>query len=436
MGRLTVYNNKYTSGYDNGPGSEDDSSDSNASLVSDTRDSYWRKGVVTIEWMENGNTHRGSVLYDYITSFSAPVDLGLYVTQMSHSINGSTESILSGFYLKPDLLELYTGDAFLEYVYGEDDVLSGANGADILWGYSGNDTIYGNSGGDTLNGGLGNDTLYGDSGNDYLYGDRFHDTLYGGSGDDHLDGGWGRDVHYGGSGYDHVHYMDKSFDYVLSKSPITNIITTTYENGYDKGTVHSDVEEIQFQGGVKIKTDTVTYKGSFGDVKSGAVSPIYRFYNNRDEAYFYTASGDEKDMVITNSSYDRPDSIEWPYVYQGSTFEAAHSYLSSDALVPLYRFYNTDTGHHFFTASKDEADMVKAKAASGEWPFNYEGTAFNVYSSDPNPSSSGEELAIHRFYSPSLNRHFFTGDLTEVENMKLTGIWDYEGVGFFGEILG
>ena len=80
--------------------------------------------------------------------------------------------------------------------------------------------------------------------------------------------------------------------------------------------------------------------------------------------------------------------------------------------------------------------MVKAKAESGEWPFNYEGTAFNVYSSDPNPGSSGEELAIHRVYSPSLNRHFTTGDLNEVENMKLTGLWNYEGVGFFGEILG
>ena len=94
------------------------------------------------------------------------------------------------------------------------------------------------------------------------------------------------------------------------------------------------------------------------------------------------------------------------HIYQGSTFEAAHSYLSSDALVPLHRFYNTETGHHFF-ASDDEANMVKAKAASGEWPFNYEGVAFNVYASDPNQNFSGEELAIHRFYSPSLTDIFW-----------------------------
>ena len=59
-----------------------------------------------------------------------------------------------------------------------------------------------------------------------------------------------------------------------------------------------------------------------------------------------------------------------------------------------------------------------------------------MYSSDPTPNSVGEELAVHRFYSPSLNRHFFTGDTEEVNLIQLTGIWNYEGVAFYGEILG
>ena len=75
-------------------------------------------------------------------------------------------------------------------------------------------------------------------------------------------------------------------------------------------------------------------------------------------------------------------------------------------------------------------------SASGEWPFNYEGIAFNVYSDDPNPNSTGQEVPVYRFYSPSLNRHFFTADETEALNINLTGIWNYEGVGFYGEILG
>ena len=80
--------------------------------------------------------------------------------------------------------------------------------------------------------------------------------------------------------------------------------------------------------------------------------------------------------------------------------------------------------------------MVNGKILSGEWPFQYTGTTFDVYSADPTPGFVGDELAVHMFYSPSLNRHFYTGDLTEVDNMKLTGVWDYYGVSFFGEMLG
>ena len=80
--------------------------------------------------------------------------------------------------------------------------------------------------------------------------------------------------------------------------------------------------------------------------------------------------------------------------------------------------------------------MIKGKIASGEWPFNYEGTRFSVYSGDPTPNFQGDEIAVHRFYSDTLNRHFFTADAEEVNLMKLTGVWDYEGIAFWGETLG
>ena len=88
------------------------------------------------------------------------------------------------------------------------------------------------------------------------------------------------------------------------------------------------------------------------------------------------------------------------------------------------------------TVSKEEAEFVNGKIESGEWPFNYEGTMFNVYANDPNPSSEGEEIAVHRFYSPELNRHFYTADESEVKSIQLTGQWNYEGIGFWGELLG
>ena len=80
--------------------------------------------------------------------------------------------------------------------------------------------------------------------------------------------------------------------------------------------------------------------------------------------------------------------------------------------------------------------MIKAKSASGEWPFNYEGTRFSVYSADPTPGYVGQEIAVHRFYSPTLNRHFFSADQAEVDRIELTGVWNYEGLAFWGEVLG
>ena len=99
----------------------------------------------------------------------------------------------------------------------------------------------------------------------------------------------------------------------------------------------------------------------------------------------------------------------------------------------MFRFYNTKTSYHFFTRDPNEAETIKAKSASGEWSFNYEGVAYQVYGSDPNPKTVGEEIAVHRFYSPTLGRHMFTANLNEVAEIKATGIWNYEGIGFYGE---
>jgi len=180
-----------------------------------------------------------------------------------------------------------------------------------------------------------------------------------------------------------------------------------------------------------------SYIGSFSGIPNGSVETVHRFYNTRDNAFFYTSSEAEKDYVIDQSiPTGQISDISWPYIYQGSTFESAHTYTNSDTLTPLFRFYNTETGHHFFTANEAERDLVLSKSTSGEWPFNYEGVAFNVYSSDPTPGVNGQETAVHRFYSPSLNRHFFTADESEIQNIQLTGIWNYEGIGYFGEIVG
>lgn len=91
--------------------------------------------------------------------------------------------------------------------------------------------------------------------------------------------------------------------------------------------------------------------------------PLYRFYNLRNSSHFYTASAAERDTVI-----DR-----WPavYAYEGEAYRVSAEPVAGATTV--YRFYNADNGSHFFTASDEERDVVIAKWSN---VYTFEGVAF------------------------------------------------------------
>ena len=219
-------------------------------------------------------------------------------------------------------------------------------------------------------------------------------------------------------------------DYVVSRLTRNDQTLILSKDGKTEIYIDNDIEKIEFRDSV-VESSDGGYWGEYSPFTDASELPIYRFFNTKSNAYFYTVNSSEKNTVLENSSVSRDNLNEWSYVFQGASFEAAHSYPSS--AVPLFRFYNTKTSYHFFTRDPNEAETIKAKSASGEWSFNYEGVAYQVYGSDPNPGTVGEEVAVHRFYSPILGRHMFTANLDEVAEIKATGIWDYEGIGFYGE---
>ena len=165
---------------------------------------------------------------------------------------------------------------------------------------------------------------------------------------------------------------------------------------------------------------------------------VYRFYNAKDKAFFYTPAVAERDFVISQSTDPAftPSDDLWPYFYQGSTFEQPHS---SPGEVPVYRLYNRVTGHHFFTVKADERDFVLRQSTDPSytpdvplWPFNDEKVGFSAYAD----SSHIDAQPVFRFYSPSLDRHFFTARADEASEIRLTGLWNDEGIAFYGEHAG
>lgn len=270
---------------------------------------------------------------------------------------------------------------------------------------------------------------YGDSGSNEIGGGNRAQYIFALGGDDILRAGVGFNYLSGGEGKDVASYPNDFHDYAISQDPLTGDTEIIGKNGDSLGLAFGDIENFQFRD-QRIGNEGVGYWGTTNLVSSTVEVPIFRFLNVRSKAFFYTANVQEAEHVLEMSSEQRENVDEWSYVLQGATFSAAHSYPGA---VDLHRFYNYKTGHHFFTVNEDEVRYIHKQIEEANWPFIYEQTAFKVYPWDPNEDEDGNEIAVHRFFSPSLNRHVFTGSALEALLFQESGIWSYEGIGFYGE---
>lgn len=143
---------------------------------------------------------------------------------------------------------------------------------------------------------------------------------------------------------------------------------------------------------------------------------IFRFYNKNTGAHFFTMSVSERDYIQNTFPF---------FSYEGSKFLA---YPDPDpALSPVYRFYNKITATHFFTISAAEKDHVIAT-----WPaiFNYEGIAW--YASTVNSLSGAYLVPVYRFFNSHTGTHFYTASASEKENIIATWNWFlFEGIAYY-----
>lgn len=271
-------------------------------------------------------------------------------------------------------------------------------------------------------------------GNDTLTGNAGPNVFYAGAGNDRIQGGAGADRIDGGSGIDTSVHSDLAHSELLVSRRADGAVLIATKDGTTDRIVN--VENFEFSDGTAAAS-ALTYLPGHTEVPALAVQPVFRFYNARDKAFFYTTSAAERDAIIkesTDASYN-PGNGVWPYFYQGATYEQAHSSAGS---VPVFRFYNSKTGHHFFTTSVAERDVVLNESTDpnygqpGLWPYQYEGEAFRAFA-DPNHKDA---VPVYRFYSATLDRHFFTASTDEAAQIRLTGQWTEEGVGYWGEVAG
>lgn len=119
---------------------------------------------------------------------------------------------------------------------------------------------------------------------------------------------------------------------------------------------------------------------------------VYRFTNNDSQLEFYTTDRVERDYLVENLPQYQLDGVA--FIAIAETPETA----DITGISPVYRFFNTDTGVHLYTASEAE------KASVLEQPnYAFEGIAYYGY----NTQEAGT-VPLYRFYNPGLDAHFYT----------------------------
>ena len=99
-------------------------------------------------------------------------------------------------------------------------------------------------------------------------------------------------------------------------------------------------------------------------VAASGLSPVYRFYNRQTGVHFYTISATEKAQVQANLPQ---------FSYEGIAYYA--STAAGSGLRPLSRFYLAGKGFHFYTVTPTEVAYLPQ--------YGYEGPAYYVFGSEP-----------------------------------------------------
>ncbi|WP_424447369.1 peptidoglycan DD-metalloendopeptidase family protein [Microbacterium arborescens] len=98
---------------------------------------------------------------------------------------------------------------------------------------------------------------------------------------------------------------------------------------------------------------------------------------------------------------------------------------SATDATPVYRFWSASNDKHFWTADAAERDNVVAR-----WPhiWTLEGPAYSAFTS-PAPGT----VPLYRFWNRLLDGHFYTANTAERDDViaRWSDTWKYEGVAFY-----
>lgn len=169
-----------------------------------------------------------------------------------------------------------------------------------------------------------------------------------------------------------------------------------------------------------------SWSGSLLDWQSlhqGAIEPqippisVYRFYNPTTKHHFYTASDNEANYIKATMA------STWSF--EGASFGIRET-SSCPADQSVYRFWSDTKQGHFYTIDTNERDYIIANYPQNVW--RYEGTAYCAY------KTSVTNTPLYRFWSDTQQSHFYTTSIGERDHIIATypsNVWRYEGTAYW-----
>jgi hypothetical protein len=262
-------------------------------------------------------------------------------------------------------------------------------------------------------------------------GGRGNDRITGTGGDNVLVGGRGADILFGGAGHDVFKDNALNFqgDVIADFSSNDRIWITDanlpsfvfrYENYELSFSLYAGAPAARLSVPSGMAGHFVAQADSLGGVDlvfvngqgSPSPSPVYRFYDTSTGDHFYTTDAAEKASIQAHLPAFR---------YEGSTWATPDK--DGDTL-DVFRFFDSASKTHHFTTSSAERDVILSTLPT----FHYEGVAFQSYQ-----DAGAGMITLERFYNSDSRVHHFAASAQESADIRagLAGHgWIDEGPGF------
>ncbi len=196
-----------------------------------------------------------------------------------------------------------------------------------------------------------------------------------------------------------LHEFGHSLGLAHSTDPTAVLYPTLGPNNVDLGA--SDIAGIQSLYGASsspaiasVATSPAPALPVVISLTDGSIA-VYRFFDTGNGTQFLTANVAERNAVIST----RPD-----LTYEGLGLGAIAPAANDPDAVPIYRFFDTRNGSHFFTASASEENQIVATRHD----LALEQTSFYEHA-----TQQPGDVAVYRFFDAANGTHFFTPSAAE-----------------------